>query len=132
MGLAAELNSSGWRKPCAEAYPAPALLARFHDHGVPITTPGLMATSWTTCPGGSAIWGDGESCRVLRGERLPGTETHATAALTRQKRSGHRAKRKSDTRRDPVTPPFCSTGPHLAVFWLTKRTPSSDSKSYSE
>jgi histidinol-phosphatase (PHP family) len=37
-GLAAELNSSGWRKPCAEAYPAPALLARFYDYGVPITT----------------------------------------------------------------------------------------------
>jgi histidinol-phosphatase (PHP family) len=37
-GLAAELNSSGWRRPCAEAYPAPALLARFHDLGVPITT----------------------------------------------------------------------------------------------
>ena len=37
-GLAAELNSSGWRKPCAEAYPAAALLARFHDFGVPITT----------------------------------------------------------------------------------------------
>jgi histidinol-phosphatase (PHP family) len=37
-GLTAELNSSGWRKPCAEAYPAAALLARFHDYGVPITT----------------------------------------------------------------------------------------------
>ncbi len=37
-GLAAELNSSGWRKPCAEAYPAPALLARFYEYGVPITT----------------------------------------------------------------------------------------------
>jgi len=37
-GLAAELSSSGWRKPCAEPYPAPALLSRFHDHGVPITT----------------------------------------------------------------------------------------------
>jgi histidinol-phosphatase (PHP family) len=36
--LAAELNSAGWRKPCAEAYPAPGLLARFHDYGVPITT----------------------------------------------------------------------------------------------
>jgi histidinol-phosphatase (PHP family) len=37
-GLAAELNSSGWRKPCAEAYPAPDLLTRFQRHGVPITT----------------------------------------------------------------------------------------------
>jgi histidinol-phosphatase (PHP family) len=37
-GLAAELNSSGWRKPCAEAYPAPPLLARFHKYGVPVTT----------------------------------------------------------------------------------------------
>lgn len=37
-GLAAEVNSAGWRKPCAEAYPAPELLARFHRYGVPITT----------------------------------------------------------------------------------------------
>ena len=37
-GLAAELNSAGWRKPCGEAYPAPALLTRFHAKGVPITT----------------------------------------------------------------------------------------------
>jgi histidinol-phosphatase (PHP family) len=37
-GLAAELNSAGWRKPCGEAYPAAGLLARFHDCGVPITT----------------------------------------------------------------------------------------------
>jgi histidinol-phosphatase (PHP family) len=37
-GLAAELNSAGWRKPCAEAYPAAGLLTRFHDRGVPITT----------------------------------------------------------------------------------------------
>jgi histidinol-phosphatase (PHP family) len=37
-GLAAEVNSNGWRKPCAEPYPAPPLLARFHARGVPITT----------------------------------------------------------------------------------------------
>lgn len=37
-GLVAELNSSGWRKPCVEAYPAPQLLARFHDYGIPVTT----------------------------------------------------------------------------------------------
>jgi histidinol-phosphatase (PHP family) len=37
-GLAAELNSSGWRRPCAEAYPADDLLARFLSRGVPITT----------------------------------------------------------------------------------------------
>ena len=37
-GLAAEVSSAGWRKPCAEAYPAPSLLARFHDLGVPVTT----------------------------------------------------------------------------------------------
>jgi histidinol-phosphatase (PHP family) len=36
--LVAELNSAGWRKPCVEAYPAPELLARFHQYGVPITT----------------------------------------------------------------------------------------------
>lgn len=37
-GLAAELNSAGWRKPCGEAYPAPGLLARFRRLGVAITT----------------------------------------------------------------------------------------------
>jgi histidinol-phosphatase (PHP family) len=37
-GLAAELNAAGWRKPCAEQYPAAGLLSRLHDHGVPITT----------------------------------------------------------------------------------------------
>ncbi|HEX2851457.1 MAG TPA: PHP domain-containing protein [Acidimicrobiales bacterium] len=37
-GIAAEVSSAGWRKPCAEAYPAPALLSRFHARGVPITT----------------------------------------------------------------------------------------------
>lgn len=37
-GLAAEVSSAGWRKPCAEAYPAPDLLRRFKAHGVPVTT----------------------------------------------------------------------------------------------
>ncbi len=37
-GMAAEVSSAGWRKPANEAYPAPALLARFHARGVPITT----------------------------------------------------------------------------------------------
>jgi histidinol-phosphatase (PHP family) len=37
-GLAAELSSAGWRKPCAEPYPAAGLLARFGDYEVPITT----------------------------------------------------------------------------------------------
>ena len=37
-GMAAEANSSGWRKPVSEAYPAPALLARFRSAGVPVTT----------------------------------------------------------------------------------------------
>jgi len=37
-GMAAEVNSNGWRKPAAEAYPAPDLLARFHAAGVPVTT----------------------------------------------------------------------------------------------
>ncbi len=49
-GLAAELNSSGWRKPCAEAYPAPDLLTRFLRRGVPITTASdgheLTEVSW--------------------------------------------------------------------------------------
>jgi histidinol-phosphatase (PHP family) len=37
-GMAAEVNTNGLRKPVAEAYPAPALLQRFHDAGVPVTT----------------------------------------------------------------------------------------------
>lgn len=37
-GIAAEVSSAGWRKPAAEAYPAPPLLARLHDRGVPVTT----------------------------------------------------------------------------------------------
>jgi hypothetical protein len=48
-GLAAELSSARWRKPCAEAYPAPGLLARFHHYGVPITASDghqLSEVSW--------------------------------------------------------------------------------------
>ncbi|MGH9066515.1 MAG: PHP domain-containing protein [Acidimicrobiales bacterium] len=37
-GMAAEVSSAGWRKPAGEAYPAPALLARFRSAGVPVTT----------------------------------------------------------------------------------------------
>jgi histidinol-phosphatase (PHP family) len=37
-GVAAEVSSAGWRKPCAEPYPAPSLLAKFKERGVPITT----------------------------------------------------------------------------------------------
>jgi histidinol-phosphatase (PHP family) len=37
-GMAAEVSSAGWRKPVAEAYPAPGLLARFAAGGVPLTT----------------------------------------------------------------------------------------------
>jgi histidinol-phosphatase (PHP family) len=37
-GLAAELSSAGWRKPCGEQYPAPPLLARFAAAGVGLTT----------------------------------------------------------------------------------------------
>jgi histidinol-phosphatase (PHP family) len=37
-GLAAEVSSAGWRKPVAEAYPAPSLLSRFRKAGVPATT----------------------------------------------------------------------------------------------
>jgi histidinol-phosphatase (PHP family) len=36
--MAAEVSSAGWRKPAAEAYPAPELLSRFFERGVPITT----------------------------------------------------------------------------------------------
>ena len=37
-GVAAEVSSAGWRKPAAEAYPAPGLLARFKAAGVAVTT----------------------------------------------------------------------------------------------
>jgi histidinol-phosphatase (PHP family) len=37
-GVAAEVSSAGWRKPAAEAYPAPGLLARFRAAGVALTT----------------------------------------------------------------------------------------------
>jgi histidinol-phosphatase (PHP family) len=37
-GMAAEVSSAGWRKPAAEAYPAPPLLGRFRAAGVPVTT----------------------------------------------------------------------------------------------
>jgi histidinol-phosphatase (PHP family) len=37
-GMAAEVSSAGWRKPVAEAYPAPALLSRFRKAGVAATT----------------------------------------------------------------------------------------------
>ncbi|HUY22024.1 MAG TPA: histidinol-phosphatase [Acidimicrobiales bacterium] len=37
-GMAAEVSSAGWRKPVAEAYPAPQLLERFVARGVPLTT----------------------------------------------------------------------------------------------
>jgi histidinol-phosphatase (PHP family) len=37
-GMAVELSSAGWRKPIGEEYPAPPLLKRFVDQGVPLTT----------------------------------------------------------------------------------------------
>ncbi|MDA8070294.1 MAG: histidinol-phosphatase [Actinomycetota bacterium] len=37
-GMAVEVSSAGWRKPAGEAYPAPALLARLVERGVPLTT----------------------------------------------------------------------------------------------
>jgi histidinol-phosphatase (PHP family) len=37
-GLAAEISSAGLRKPVAEIYPSPTLLARFAAAGVPVTT----------------------------------------------------------------------------------------------
>ncbi|MGB7051981.1 MAG: PHP domain-containing protein [Acidimicrobiales bacterium] len=37
-GMAAELSSAGWRKPMGEEYPAPPLLRRFVERGVPLTT----------------------------------------------------------------------------------------------
>ncbi|HUR22865.1 MAG TPA: PHP domain-containing protein [Acidimicrobiales bacterium] len=48
-GMAAEVSSAGWRKPVGEAYPAPALLQRFKERGVPVTTAsdahGLLAVA---------------------------------------------------------------------------------------
>jgi histidinol-phosphatase (PHP family) len=37
-GIAAEVSSAGWLKPCNEPYPAPSLLQKFRDHDVPVTT----------------------------------------------------------------------------------------------
>ena len=37
-GMAAELSSAGWRKPVGEEYPAPPLLRRYVQQGVPLTT----------------------------------------------------------------------------------------------
>ncbi|MGI8683713.1 MAG: PHP domain-containing protein [Acidimicrobiales bacterium] len=37
-GMAAEVSSAGWRKPVGQAYPAPDLLRRFAERGVPVTT----------------------------------------------------------------------------------------------
>jgi len=37
-GMAAEVSSAGWRKPAAEAYPAPDLLTKLAAAGVPVTT----------------------------------------------------------------------------------------------
>ncbi|MGH9182762.1 MAG: PHP domain-containing protein [Acidimicrobiales bacterium] len=37
-GMAAEVSSAGWRKPAAEAYPAPPLLDRLAARAVPVTT----------------------------------------------------------------------------------------------
>ena len=37
-GMAAEVSSAGWRKPAGEQYPAPGLLQRFREAGVPVTT----------------------------------------------------------------------------------------------
>ena len=37
-GMAAELSSAGWRKPIGQEYPAPPLLKRFVERGVPLTT----------------------------------------------------------------------------------------------
>ncbi len=36
-GVAIELNTSGWRKSCADCYPRMELLARCHHYGVPVT-----------------------------------------------------------------------------------------------
>jgi histidinol-phosphatase (PHP family) len=37
-GMAAEVSSAGWRKPAGEEYPAPPLLKRLVEQGVPLTT----------------------------------------------------------------------------------------------
>lgn len=37
-GMAAEVSSAGWRKPVGEEYPAPPLLQRYVERGVPLTT----------------------------------------------------------------------------------------------
>ncbi len=37
-GMAVEVSSAGWRKPVGEEYPAPPLLRRLVERGVPLTT----------------------------------------------------------------------------------------------
>jgi histidinol-phosphatase (PHP family) len=50
--VAIELNTSGWRKSCAECYPGPELLARCSRYGVPVTLgsdahkPGLVGAGF--------------------------------------------------------------------------------------
>ena len=82
-GLAAELNSSGWRKPCAEAYPALALLSRFHNNGVPITTASDGHELGSRVLAGRRPGCNGKVGWVLRGERVPGPQPHALAAVMR-------------------------------------------------
>jgi hypothetical protein len=76
-GLATELNSAGWRKPCAEAYPAPRLQARLCKYGVPVTTGSgrhrLEEVAWRIS--------DRPGCRVLASQRVPRPEQNATAAV---------------------------------------------------
>lgn len=52
-GVAIELNTAGWHKPCAEAYPAPSFLAMACQAGIPLVissdahAPGEVARDFT-------------------------------------------------------------------------------------
>jgi histidinol-phosphatase (PHP family) len=89
-GMAAEVSSAGWRKPVGEAYPAPALLERFHAAGVPVTTAsdahrladvaehrGALATLLAT-----AGYDRLAAYRERRGRPVPITTPASTAAST--------------------------------------------------
>lgn len=66
-GVAVEVSSQGLRNPAAEVYPAPDLLRRFHDAGVPIT---LASDGHRPS---EAAWGHAD---VVAAARLAGYSTH--------------------------------------------------------
>ena len=75
-GMAAELSSSGWRKPAGEQYPALGLLDRFVARGVPLTTASdahhldHVAHRADDLPRGAGVGGRRPCCRAT-GSAIP-------------------------------------------------------------